>query len=227
MRNAIRRFFESLIYAGLKPDAPAHQAPGRMSSLRARLEQLVFRGLTPETPGQNAASAGGQSAFRARLERLIFRGLKPDAGPMQPMSRKKKIVIAVAGVAGCALVYGLVVALMNRRAPSDEVTLADPAPLNFLPPDLKIEKNKDLEVVEIEFQRKTLPHQITGTLKNRTNKRFSAAEISFNLTDDSGSHIGAVSTTIQNVEPMVSLRFQIPVTQQNATVAIVRDLRGL
>lgn len=200
MRNLIRRFLESLLYAGLKPDAPARSA---------------------------SPPPGHQGQLRAKLERLLFRGLKPDQGPMQPMSRKRKIVLAVLGVLGCLLVAGLVFALMNRKPPSEMSATADPAPLNFLPPDLKIEKNRYLEVVEIEFQTKSPPYEIIGTLKNLTAKRVSAAEISFDLTDEGGSRVGAVTTTVQNVDPMGSVRFHIPVTQKNAAFAIVRDLRAL
>ena len=41
-----------------------------------------------------------------------------------------------------------------------------------------------------------------------------------------GSQVGAVRTTLRNVQPYSTTRFQIPIDQENAAFALVRDVRA-
>jgi hypothetical protein len=169
---------------------------------------------------------GPFARLRAFLERVVFAGLKPDvsAGP-GPVSLGQKLLLAT-GIILLGVFVFVLVQFLRKPAQQNEAQGPPPPPVQIVPPGLQIEKNKDLEVVEIEFNKNREPKFITGTLRNRTDRAFSRCEISFHVTARSGSQLGAVDTTVQNVPPHGSVRFRIPVPQKDAEFTMVRELRA-
>jgi hypothetical protein len=87
-----------------------------------------------------------------------------------------------------------------------------------------IEVNKDVQVLEAHVELEG-GSKLTGTARNNTDHLIHTAEIVFNLTDQSGSQVGAVSAQVENLAPNATVRFQVPIEQTNAAFALVREVR--
>jgi hypothetical protein len=80
-------------------------------------------------------------------------------------------------------------------------------------------------VVAIEFDKNKEPKEITGILRNRTDRSFTKCQISFSVTTRSGGQLGGVSTKVTGLGPHGSVRFRIPVPYENAGFVMVRELQ--
>jgi hypothetical protein len=114
----------------------------------------------------------------------------------------------------------------NDLGPSAEPSAAELA-AKLLPnvdKTIDIEVNKDVQVVEahIEHEGGT---KVAGTVKNNTNRLIHTTEIILNLTDQTGSHLGAVSAQVNNLAPNATLKFQTPIEQKDAAFALVREVQ--
>ena len=187
---------EKLVFAGLKPDAPVIRKKSKLESLLESAEDLAGRGLQSE-----------QKALPG------------------PVTTRRKLTIGVAIVVVCVGIYGLMRVLQSPAARNESQAPAPPQ-TEIVPKDLVIEKNKDLEIVAIDFDRSAEPHKITGTLRNLTGKVFARCEVSFEITTKAGAQVGAVATTVHNLQPHASTNFSIPVPQSDAAFAMVRELRS-
>jgi hypothetical protein len=194
--QSLRDFFERLVFAGLKPDAPAGPRKSKLKSLIASAEDLAGRGLKPD-----------------------------EATPIPPpASLRRKLAIGAGVLVLLGGVYGLAIVL--QRPAERKATLTSGGPiLPLLPPGFKVEKNKDLAVEEIEFKRTGEVREITGRLRNLTDKNFAHCEVSFDVTTRQGTQLGGVTTTVQNLPPRGVIEFRIPVPQKEAGFAMVRELR--
>jgi hypothetical protein len=95
-----------------------------------------------------------------------------------------------------------------------------------VPKDLKLNVEVPLQVQEITIHRNERPLYASGLVKNPSEKRYQAAEFVFDLTDLDGSQVGAVTTTVRDVQPYSTTRFQFPIDQENAAFALVREVRA-
>jgi hypothetical protein len=66
---------------------------------------------------------------------------------------------------------------------------------------------------------------LAGIVRNNTAHTVSAVEILFDVTDDRGSRLGNVSAQLQNLAPKSESKFRVPINQQTASIAIVRDIK--
>jgi hypothetical protein len=191
--------------------------------LRASLERLIFAGLKPD-----AVVSQKKSKIKSLMESaedLAARGLQPDEKPLPgPMTAGRKIAI-VAGILLVGVFVYVLVTVLRHPAEQAESTAPPPPPVQIIPKDFKVDKNKDLEVVEINFNQNKLPKEITGTLRNLTDRAFAKCEVSFDLTTRSGEQLGAVATTVNRLEPHGSVKFRILVPQKEAGFVMVRELR--
>ena len=198
--------------------------PGPFARVRAFLERVAFAGLKPDqeaAPKKSKLETLIQSA-----EQIASIGLEPGEKPLPgPMTVGHRLTI-VGGVFLVGIAVYVLVGFLRRPAAQNEVPGAAPAPVQFLAPGVKIEKNKDLEIVEIDFNKTSDPKIITGTLRNRTDRTFARCEISFHVTTKEGGQLGAVDTILENVGPHASVRFRIPVPQKDAAFTMVRELRA-
>ena len=194
-----------------------------LQRLRASLERLIFAGLKPdEAVAQKKSKI---TALMESAEDLAARGLQPEEKPLPgPLSFGKKLGIA-AGILLVGLFIYVLVTVLRHPAEQAESTAPPPPPVEIIPKGFKVEKNKDLEIVEIDFNRHKQPMEITGTVHNLTGRAFPKCEVSFDLTTKEGAQLGGVSTTVTGLEPHGSAKFRIPVNFKEAGFAMVRELR--
>jgi len=192
----LRAFLERVAFAGLKPDVKAGPKKSKLQSLIQSAEDIASVGLEPEDK-----SLPGPTTLRHRL--TLITGL---------------LLLGV-------FIYVLIGFLL-KPAEQREAAGPPPASVQIVPPGLTIEMNKDLEVVEIEFNKSQEPKVITGTLRNRTDRTLARCEISFHVTTKTGGQIGAVDTTVYNLPPHGSAKFRIVVPQKDAEFTMVRELRA-
>ncbi len=196
MFQKLRDFFERVAFAGLKPDAPA-------GPKKSKLQELV------------------QSA-----EELAARGLKADESALPGPTSKKKIIAIVVGLLVVAGAVGALVMVLQRTAHKAEVQTKAGPPPPLVPPNFKAEKNKDLAVEEIDFNKTKDPKEITGTLRNLTDKTLDTCNVSFDVTTRQGGQLGGVATTVHNLAPHGTAHFRIEVPQPGAAFTMVRELRA-
>ena len=194
--RGVKRYLESLAYAGLEPDQPlALRRPGRLRRLKKRLEPLLFRGLRPET------------------------ALLPP-----PMSRKRKIEWALAAIAGCALIAGLVVVLTSaRRPPREAPPVKEDTVADLLPKDLESGKPPSVVVEQIGLQTKGNQQLIVGTVRNiGTTSR--SVRVSLDLLDEVGTRVGSASASLADIGARQEVTFRVPVKEPRASVVTVREI---
>jgi hypothetical protein len=88
---------------------------------------------------------------------------------------------------------------------------------------IKIEVNKDVQVLEAHVESQG-GMKVAGVVKNNTDRMIHTTEIVLNLTDRTGSHLGAVSVKVGDLAPNATVRFQVPIEQKDATFALVREV---
>jgi hypothetical protein len=194
-----------------------------LRSLRDSFNKLAFAGLRPDQPLEFK-----KPKFETLLseESIVFKGLKPEEKALPgPTPLRKKIIIVCGAIVVAALV-AVLFTILGKPAEQAEVEAPRDVMPNFLPKDLSVDKNKELEVIAIDFQHDREPYMIVGTLGNRTGRRLHKCLVSFDLTTNAGSQLGGVATTIDVLEPFASTRFQIPVHMKNAALAMVRELQA-
>ena len=205
MASRFRRFLSSILYAGLTPNAPRKE-PKRgtlLDRLKERLEKFLA-GRAPDDP--------------------LYLSRRTPA-------QKVKMALVIAGP--CVLLCGALALAMTNLIPrtppppAHETTPAEIVAklLHDLEKTVKIETNRDAELVEVSVQRGDAP-KIAGLLRNRTDRPVSV-EFELELTDEAGSRIGAVVGRVDNAPAKNTIPFQLPIKQRNAAFAVVRDLRTL
>lgn len=68
--------------------------------------------------------------------------------------------------------------------------------------------------------------EITGTIKNDTDKTFSYVQVEFNLYDDAGNQVGSTMANINNLESYGTWSFKAAVLEDNATKARLKGVEG-
>ena len=198
--------------------------PNPFRWMRQALEKIIFAGLKPDAPPPVSSKSKLDSLLES-AEDLAALGLRPtDKSLPGPTTWRKKVGVVLALLLLGAAIFFLVKVLI-RPAEQSESKAPLPPPLQIVSPEVKIDKNKNLEVVEIEFDRTKEPKEIKGTLRNRTGKTFPQCEISFDVNSFEGVQLGGAATTLHNIGPHAVLHFRIPVPQRTAGFVMVRELR--
>jgi hypothetical protein len=204
MLKRLRRFIDSIVFAGLKPDAPREQAKGR-------------RWLGP---------------LRGLADRILSRPAPSDPLYLSNRTFDQKVKLALAIAVPCVIVAGGVLLLLshifqaNEPGPGTEPSTAELA-AKLLPnvdKTIKIEVNKDVQVLEAHVESEG-GMKVAGTVKNNTDHLIHTTEIILNLTDKTGSHLGAVSAQVDNLAPNATVKFQLPIEQKDAAFALVREVQ--
>jgi hypothetical protein len=115
---------------------------------------------------------------------------------------------------------------VNGVGPAGEPTSAEinQKILPNLDKNIHVEVNRDLEVMEVHIEHSTDP-QLVCTARNNTKHAILNGEVIFDLTDASGSQLGAV-TVPMSLPPLSSTKFQVAIRQQTAAFALVREARA-
>jgi len=205
MLKRLRQFIDSIVFAGLKPDAAPKEQPKRT------------RWLGP---------------LRDLLERVLLRPAPSDPLYLSNRTFDQKLKLGLAIAVPCLLLAGGVLLLLsnvfqaNDLGPGAEPSAAELAAklLPNMDKTLNIEVNKDVQVLEahVEHEGGT---KVAGTVQNNTDRLIPKTEIILNLTDKTGSHLGAVSAHVDNLAPKAKARFQAPIEQKEAAFALVREVQ--
>ena len=197
----IRAFFESIVFAGMKPATQAAPKPQLkwLGPLRGLAERFLSGGpaptdplyLTNRTPGQKLRSWG-----------LI-------AIPC---------LVLLGGVAITLSSY------LDPPAPPPvkELTAAE-ITAKLLPNmdrDFKLSPPSVVQVLEARVD----GTRVVGKVKNTSAKAIAAAELVIDLTDAGGSQVGAVAAVVENIPPSGTKDFEIAIKQRNAATALVREI---
>jgi len=204
MLKSSRRFVNSIVFAGLKPDAPREQVKH-------------MRWLGP---------------LRGLLERLLLRPAPSDPLYLSNRTLDQKVKRGLAIAVPCLMVMGVTalglshVFHANGPGPTTEPSGAELA-AKLLPnvgKTAKIEVNQDVQVLEarVEYEGGA---RVAGAVKNNTDRLIHTTTIIMNLTDQSGSQRGAVSAQVNNLAPNATVQFQAPIAQTDAAFALVREVQ--
>jgi len=202
MFKRLRQLFESVVFAGLKP-----------AGARSQPRQLRFLG-----------------PLRGPVERFLAGGARPvDPLYLTNRSLGQKVARGALIALPVVLVIGGVVFVLAMRKPANLSPPAEPTPAELarrilpnLTKDLKVSSNTDVQVVEAAVHQGSEP-SLTGIVRNNTDRLIRSADLVFDLTDGTGSQVGGVGTTVHDLAPGSTQRFEFPIKQHNAVLAIVRE----
>jgi hypothetical protein len=202
MWNSLRHFFEKMAYAGLKPRNSATKPavkPKSGSALQGWIDSKLNQA------GSSDPLYLSNRTFAQKMRAWAIFGI-PAA--------------AVLGVAALVLFR-----TPGLDAPPPAQSNAEIAAkmLPDLNQDLHIRTQRDLEIGDVHVVSGS-PLQLSGVAKNNSDREIAAAELVFDLTDQTGSRQGAVTTEVKNIAAKSSVTFTFPIEQTNATFALVREV---
>lgn len=200
MIKRIRDFFESIAFAGLKPSG-GPVAPKKELKWLGPLQKPVERLLSGSAPTDPLYLTNRTLAQKLRSWSLI-------AVP---------IVLLAAGIGG-------VLYLMEppEAPPAKELSAAE-ITARLLPnmdKDIKLAPPSDVQVVEVKID----GQRLTGVVQNVSKHMVESAELVVDLTNATGSQIGAVNGTVEKIPAAGRKEFQIPIKQRDAAFALVREI---
>ena len=127
------------------------------------------------------------------------------------------------------MALGVGVTLSNFLDPPEAKPIKEPPPgqvtAKLLPnveKDLKPTPPADVQVLEVRVD----GSRLVGVVKNTTAREIAVAELVIDLTDSAGSQVGAVTATVEKLPPSSTKEFQIPIKQQDAAIALVREVKS-
>ena len=199
-----------------------------MAKLRAFFESLVYAGLKPQAPGTAAPKPAG--AWRQRFDRFLTKPADADPLYLSNRSvwqtmRAWVVVLVPAVIVLAVLIVAWSGAFRGKDGPKPrDLTPAEKA-ARILPNfDAKIQlpTNHDLDVQDAHVEHGS-PTCVAGFVKNNTEHSVASAEVAFDLTDAHWSRLGAVSTSVRNLTPHGIIPFRFTVAQDTAEHVLVRD----
>ncbi len=197
--NQLRKFFESIVFAGMKPGgqtAPKTQLRW-LGPLRGPVERLI---------------SGPAISDPLYLTNRTF---------LQKLRSWSLIAIPCLILAG-AVAVALSVLDPPAPPPAKEPTAAE-ITAKLLPnmdKDIKLAPASDVQVLEVRVE----GTQLVGSVKNTTEHPIASVELIVDLTTAGGSQVGAVSAFVDKLPPSGRKNFQIPIKQRNAAFALVREI---
>ena len=203
MLKRFRRFIDSIVFAGLKPDAPREQSKS-------------LRWLGP---------------LRGLGDRILSRPAPSDPLYLSNRTIDQKVKLRLAIAVPCLILAGITVlglshffrAKLPGPAPEPSATVLAAKLLPNVDKTIKIEVNQDVQVLDAHVEREG-GMKVAGTVKNFTDRQIHTASIILNLTDTTGSFLGAVSAQVDNLAPNATVKFEIPIEQKDAAFALVREV---
>ena len=172
--------------------------------------------------------------FRNLVESIVFAGLKPGIRPSDPLyltnqtfgqrvRRLFRLAVPLAALIAAGIAAIAIFAPKHRiaaRQPSAAEVAARSLPA--FDKEIQIDSNRDLQVMEVYFER---PGSMAGSLKNVTNRELGEAVVVFDLADQNRSLLGGVTLTQTKLAPGAVRSFKLPVEQTSAMFALVREIR--
>jgi hypothetical protein len=203
-----------------------------LKRLRGFIDSVVFAGLKPDAPRGQAKRLRWLGPLRGLLERVLLRPAPSDPLYLSNRTFDQKVKHGLAIAVPCLIVVGVMALGLshffhaNEHGPAAEPSSAELAAklLPNLDKVAKIEANRDVEVLEAHVEIEG-GAKVTGTAKNNTDRLIPTTEIILNLTDQNSSLLGAVSVHVDNLAPHATAAFQVPIEETNAAFALVREIQ--
>jgi hypothetical protein len=202
-----------------------------MKPLRKLFESIVFAGMKPGArPGQTQGMKW-LGPLRRKVERFLSGSAPSDPLYLTNRSPGQRIKAWSMAVIPCVFIVGLVVLALSKgyfdppaAAPQKELSTADVARkiLPNIARDIRIDSNKDVEVVQVHVDHSAM--KVMGAVRNNTEHDIAVTDVVFNLTNTTGSQVGAVRGHVENLAPKTTKDFEFSIKQQDAAFALVREL---
>jgi hypothetical protein len=207
------------------------------NAVKKFIDSVLFAGLKPRTPGQEPAAPASRGLLRrlwARADKWAS-GVAPD-DPLYLSNRTWKqklrtgLLLAVPGLlaaGGLALVFGKI---LIPEPPKQQKELSAAEIMSKVLPDVEktvqIERYTDAEVVEVFVDKVAVPPKLRGKLQNNTDHKLSV-ELVVELNELGGARLGAVSARVMDVPARQSALFDFPLKSTTADGVLVREIRTL
>ncbi|HWB83119.1 MAG TPA: FxLYD domain-containing protein [Bryobacteraceae bacterium] len=204
MLKRLQRWLESIVFAGLKPDAPAGPPKSRkwLGPLRLPIERLLSGGGAPSDP-------------------LYLSN--------RTLAQKWRLAL-LAGVPCLTLLVLFILALTNgfHANHTQEQRIVQPAEMTSqaapaAPKNPPIPSTRDVEVVDVHIDFAGGP-KVAGTIRNNTAHPIRVVDLAFAMTDSHGSQVGNITGRVENLPPHARVPFAFPVKQRDAVLALVRSV---
>ena len=199
-------------------------------SIRNFFESIVFAGMKPGGSPQPAKRMRWLGPLAGPLDSFLSGPATSDPLYLSNRSIWQRARLAVVIAVPCLLVVGTVVFALTRPKaappPPPEPTAAEML-ARILPKvdeSIKTNSSTDVQVLEAQVDKTGSP-RVIGMVKNNTDRLIRSAVLALDLTDADGSQVGAVTGKLENIEPGATVKFDYPITQRAAVFAIVREVR--
>jgi hypothetical protein len=166
----------------------------------------------------------------AAIERFLAKGASNDPLYLSNRSTNEKMRSwALVGVPCLVLVIAIGVATNYldppEAKPLKELSAKEVASklLPNMQQDFKLASNKEVQVTEIAVQHGG-GDRLAGILHNSSDHEVRMVDLVIDLTDSSGSQVGGVSGSVENIPAKSNKPFQFPIKQKDAVFALVRDI---
>lgn len=202
-----------------------------MKRLRSVFESVAYAGMKPQGSAAPRSALRRLGPLRGPVERFLNGPGSSDPLYLSNRTLGEKIRLGVLIGLPCAMVLALVT--LAALGKFDSAHLSPPAqPLSDaelavrMLPDLSQgltpRSDSGIEVTEVAVGR----GRISGNVRNTTDRAVVDAEVTFDLTDAAGSRLGAVLCRIPRIEPRGTAAFQATVPQADAVRAVVREMHA-
>jgi hypothetical protein len=202
-----------------------------MKRMRAFFESIVFAGLKPGGPKIRETALKTPGGIRGSLERFLAGGSPSDPLYLTNRTSGQKIrswslILVPCLVLAIAVSVALSTFLDPPEAkPARELSAKEVAAkmLPTMEKDITLTSNSEVQVVEVSVNHAG-GSRLLGVVKNTTSREIAGVDLTIDLTDATGSQVGAVSVAIENVPPSSTKAFQYPIKQHEAAFALVREI---
>jgi hypothetical protein len=201
-----------------------------MGKLRELFESLAYAGMKPQRPGGEPAKP--KSALRQRFETYLNGPASTDPLYLSNRSIGQRFRTAAVVVVPIGLLVGVLflawsgVFKMKDTSKPRELTTAEKY-ARILPnfnSNIQLPANRDLDVQDVHVVHGS-PTQVVGLVKNNTDHVIASAGMVFDLTDRRWSRLGAVRTQVEKLRPHSSTPFRFAVAQDTAEHVLVREFQ--
>lgn len=198
---------------------------------RGFVDSVVFAGLKPDAPREQSKRTRWLGPLRGIVDRVLSRPAPSDPLYLSNRTFDQKVKLWLVIAVPCLILAGVTVLGLSHffRAklpgPAPEPSAAVLAAKLFPNADktIKIQVDRDVQVLDAHVESED-GMKVVGTVKNNTSRLIHTTTIILNLTDIMGSHLGAVSAQVDNLAPNATVKFQIPIEQKDAASALVREV---
>jgi hypothetical protein len=189
----------------------------------------VFAGMKPGTPREPVKGLRWLGPLRGPVDRILSGTAPSDPLYLSNRTFEQKVMLWLAIAVPCLILAGVTVLGLSHyyhaKGPGPVPEPPAAAMAAKLLPDLdktlRIDVIEDVQVLEVHVDRQG-GMKVAGTVRNNTGRLIHTAEVFLNLSDETGSDLGAVRAQVDNLAPQTTVQFQLPIEQKDAVFALVR-----